>query len=153
MPLLEKDLEKIFVVMQDYMDKFLRWSHHPIDSHCSHCLLDYIKHDDSEMSLSYRSLWSKKELGWGRKERKEREGGKTIFTKINLPTHFYMWFSEDLKTKNRGWRDGSVVKNTDCSSKGPEFKSQQPHGGSQPSIMRSDTLFWCVWRQLQCTHI
>jgi hypothetical protein len=28
------------------------------------------------------------------------------------------------------WRDGSVVKITDCSSRGPEFKSQQPHGGS-----------------------
>jgi hypothetical protein len=27
------------------------------------------------------------------------------------------------------WRDGSVVKSTDCSSEGPEFKSQQPHGG------------------------
>jgi hypothetical protein len=26
-----------------------------------------------------------------------------------------------------------VVKSTDCSSKGPEFKSHQPHGGSQPS--------------------
>jgi hypothetical protein len=26
----------------------------------------------------------------------------------------------------------------------PEFKSQQPHGGSQPSVMRSDALFWCV---------
>jgi hypothetical protein len=37
-----------------------------------------------------------------------------------------------------GWRDGSVVKNTDCSSTGPEFKSQQPHGGSQPSVMGSD---------------
>jgi hypothetical protein len=23
------------------------------------------------------------------------------------------------------WRDGSVVKSTDCSSKGPEFKSQK----------------------------
>jgi hypothetical protein len=43
-----------------------------------------------------------------------------------------------------GWRDGSVVKSTDCSSEGPEFKSQQPHGGSQTSIMRSDTLFWCI---------
>jgi hypothetical protein len=32
----------------------------------------------------------------------------------------------------------------DCSSEGPEFKSQQPHGGSQPSIMRSDSLFWSV---------
>jgi hypothetical protein len=26
-----------------------------------------------------------------------------------------------------------VVKSTDCSSRGPEFNSQQPHGGSQPS--------------------
>ena len=36
-----------------------------------------------------------------------------------------------------GWRDGSVVKSTLCSSRGPEFKSQQPHGGSRPSVMRS----------------
>jgi hypothetical protein len=36
-----------------------------------------------------------------------------------------------------GWRDGSVVKNTDCSSSGPEFNSQQPHGGSQPPVMES----------------
>jgi hypothetical protein len=49
------------------------------------------------------------------------------------------------------WRDGSVVKSTDCSSEGPEFKSQQPHGGSQPSVMGSNALFWCVWRQLQYT--
>ena len=33
-----------------------------------------------------------------------------------------------------GWRDGSAVKSTDGSSEGPEFKSQQPHGGSQPSV-------------------
>ena len=38
----------------------------------------------------------------------------------------------------RGWRDSSAVKSTDCSSIGPEFESQQPHGGSQPSVMRSD---------------
>jgi hypothetical protein len=42
-----------------------------------------------------------------------------------------------------GWRDGSVVKSTDCSSEGPEFKSQQPHGGSQPSVMGYNVLF-CV---------
>jgi hypothetical protein len=42
---------------------------------------------------------------------------------------------------------------TDCSSKGPEFNSQQPHGGSQPFVNGSDALFWCVWKQLQCTHI
>jgi hypothetical protein len=37
-----------------------------------------------------------------------------------------------------GWQDGSAGKSTDCSSKGPELKSQQPHGGSQPPLMRSD---------------
>jgi hypothetical protein len=31
------------------------------------------------------------------------------------------------------WRDGLAVKSTGCSSRGPEFNSQQPHGGSQPS--------------------
>jgi hypothetical protein len=43
-----------------------------------------------------------------------------------------------------GWRDGSEDKSTYCSSKGLEFKSQQPHGGSQPSITKSDDLFWSV---------
>ena len=27
--------------------------------------------------------------------------------------------------------------------RGPEFNSQQPHGGSRPSIMRFSALFWC----------
>jgi hypothetical protein len=45
------------------------------------------------------------------------------------------------------------VRAPDCSSEGPEFKSQQPHGGSQPSLTSSDSLFWSVWRQLQCTYI
>ena len=40
-----------------------------------------------------------------------------------------------------GQCDGSVVKSNDCSSRGPEFNFQQPHGGSQPSVMRSDALF------------
>jgi len=52
-----------------------------------------------------------------------------------------------------GWRDGSAVKSTDCSSRGPEFNSQQPHDCSQSSVMGSDALFCCAWRQLQCTHI
>jgi hypothetical protein len=46
-----------------------------------------------------------------------------------------------MKNLLLGWRDGSEVKSTDCSSKGPEFNSQQPHGGSQPSIIGSDALF------------
>jgi hypothetical protein len=33
------------------------------------------------------------------------------------------------------WWDGSAVKSTDWSSRGPEFNSQQPHGGSKPSVM------------------
>jgi hypothetical protein len=48
------------------------------------------------------------------------------------------------KQKFRGWRDDSAVKSTDCPSKGPEFKSQQPHGSLQPSIMTSDALYRCV---------
>jgi hypothetical protein len=48
------------------------------------------------------------------------------------------------KQKNRGWKDDSAVKSTDCSSRSPEFNSQKPHGGSQPSEMGSDGLFWCV---------
>jgi hypothetical protein len=50
----------------------------------------------------------------------------------------------EMARNKRGWRDGSVVKSTDCSSRGPEFSSQQPRGGSQPSVMGSDALFWCV---------
>jgi hypothetical protein len=45
---------------------------------------------------------------------------------------------------NSGWRDGSAVKSTDCSFRGPEFHSQQPHGGSQPPVKGSDALFWSV---------
>ena len=58
-----------------------------------------------------------------------------------------------FKTQPAGWRDGSVGKNTDCSSRGPEFNFQQLHGSSQPSVMGSDALFWCVSRQLQCTNL
>jgi hypothetical protein len=36
------------------------------------------------------------------------------------------------------------VRAPNCSSEGLKFKSQQPHGGSQPSVMRSDSLFWSV---------
>jgi hypothetical protein len=34
-----------------------------------------------------------------------------------------------------------MVKSTGCTFRGPEFNSQQPHGGSQPSVMVSDALF------------
>jgi hypothetical protein len=44
----------------------------------------------------------------------------------------------------KGWRDGSVIKSTDYSSRGPEFNYQQPHGGLQTSVMGSDAIFLCV---------
>ena len=47
-------------------------------------------------------------------------------------------YSKNIKW---GWRDGSEVKSTGCSSRGPDFNSQQPRG-SQPSVMRSGALFW-----------
>ena len=47
-----------------------------------------------------------------------------------------------VKRNMEGWRDGSEVQSTDCSSRGPEFNSQQPHGGSQPSVMRSGAPYW-----------
>jgi hypothetical protein len=50
----------------------------------------------------------------------------------------------EQNTESLGWRDGSAFKSTECSSEGPEFKSQQPHGVSQPSIMSSDAFFWCI---------
>jgi hypothetical protein len=46
--------------------------------------------------------------------------------------------------KKKSRRDGSEVKSTDCSSRGHEFNSQQPHGDSQPPVMGSDALFWCI---------
>jgi hypothetical protein len=53
-----------------------------------------------------------------------------------------------------GWRGGSEIKSTDCSSEGPEFKSQQPHGGSQPSVMRSDLpLLGCLKTATVYLHI
>ena len=45
------------------------------------------------------------------------------------------------------------VRAPDCSSEGPEFKFQQPHGGSQPSVMRSDSLFWYLKTATVYLHI
>ena len=44
-----------------------------------------------------------------------------------------------------GWKDGSAIKSTHWLFF--QFNSQQP------SVMGSDALFLCVWRQLRCTHI
>jgi hypothetical protein len=54
-------------------------------------------------------------------------------------------YSIVLKSKISGAGEmAQWIRAPDCSSEGPEFKSQQPHGGSQPSVTKSDALFWCV---------
>jgi len=49
-----------------------------------------------------------------------------------------------IEMKLQGWRDGSAVKSTDCSSRGPEFEFPLPYDGSQPPVMGSGALSWCV---------
>jgi hypothetical protein len=47
-----------------------------------------------------------------------------ILTALQSSTLVKEELRKNKKTKvaERGWRDGSVVKSTDCSSRGPEFK-------------------------------
>jgi very-short-patch-repair endonuclease len=49
-----------------------------------------------------------------------------------------------LRAHMRAGEMAQWVRAPDCSSEGLKFKSQQPHGGSQPSVTRSDALFWSV---------
>jgi hypothetical protein len=58
-----------------------------------------------------------------------------------------------IKVGIGGWRDGSAGKSTEYSTKGSEFKSQQPHGGLQPPVIRPKALFWWIRSQLQCTYV
>jgi hypothetical protein len=52
-----------------------------------------------------------------------------------------------------GWRDGLADKSTGCSTRGPEFNSQQPHVGPQPSVMGFDAFFWCLKRATVYSYI
>ena len=63
--------------------------------------------------------------------------GKWILAqKLGIPKiQFTDHMTLKKKKDQRGRRDGTVVKSTDCSSRGPDFNSQQTHGGSQPSVM------------------
>jgi hypothetical protein len=58
-----------------------------------------------------------------------------------------------LKRKHQGWRDGSAVKSTDCSSRGPELNSQQPQGGSEPSVMGIQCHLLLCLKTVTVTHI
>lgn len=52
-----------------------------------------------------------------------------------------------------GWTDCSVIKNTVCSSGGPEFNPQQSHGGSQTSVIESEALFWNTGVRCICESV
>jgi hypothetical protein len=45
------------------------------------------------------------------------------------------------------------VRAPNYSSEGPKFKSQQPHGGSQPPVMRSDALPLLVCLKTATVHL
>jgi hypothetical protein len=56
-----------------------------------------------------------------------------------------------IEKRRAGEMTQRLIVLTGCSSRGPEFNSQQPHGGLQPSIMGPDALFWhighmCMYR-------
>jgi hypothetical protein len=74
--------------------------------------------------------------------------------KLEILTHS-PWEAETgniARTCLKGWRDGSVVKSNDCSSRGPIFKSQPPYGGSQPSVMGSDACPLLVFLKTATVH-
>jgi hypothetical protein len=58
-----------------------------------------------------------------------------------------------IRNQVEGWRGGSAVKSTGCSSRGPRFNSQQPHGSSQLSVTpRSDAVTQTyIQAEHQCT--
>jgi hypothetical protein len=55
-----------------------------------------------------------------------------------LPIVFY---HSNRNVKNETWGLERLRRIEVLRSRDPEFKSQQPHGISQPSVMGSDTLF------------
>jgi hypothetical protein len=58
-----------------------------------------------------------------------------------------------LKKIKKYIRDGLEVKSTGCSARGPEYNSQQPYGGSQPSEMGCGALFWPPGMQVEMLYI
>jgi hypothetical protein len=103
------------------------------------------------VNWTWGCAWQHQDAHWGRSIVFQNLGGRGSHRWISVSSRSAWstkWVPKNLelyneipvsKRKVKGWRDGSaVVKSTDCSSEGPEFKSQQPHGGSQLSIMRPD---------------
>jgi hypothetical protein len=77
--------------------------------------------------------------------KREREIGKLVNLKLSPHGHFPSLLHQNLFEIVQSnvplglERWGSAVKSTDCSSRGPEFNSQQPHGGSHSCIIESDS--------------
>jgi hypothetical protein len=68
-----------------------------------------------------------------------------VFTILLFFAHFTFPSSLHFHLRNTGAGEmAQWVRAPYCSSEGLEFKSQQPHGGSQPSVMRSDSLLWSL---------
>jgi len=56
-----------------------------------------------------------------------------------------LYFLREVSGKEElGRKPQAGVKSTGCSSRGPEFNSQQSPGGSRTSVTGSNALFWCV---------
>ena len=53
----------------------------------------------------------------------------------------------------KGWRDSSELNSTDCSSRDPEFDSQQLHCGSQPSTVRMSSFGIKEYMQIEISYI
>ena len=70
------------------------------------------------------------------------ESHQLISWDISFATHKLWGWAHYSNYSTRCCRDGSVVTSTGCSSRGPEFNSYEQRGGSQPSMMGSDALFW-----------
>ena len=68
------------------------------------------------------------------------QGSHCVATSLFLGIQVFIRSLRLLTITIQGLGDGSAVKSTACSSKGPEFNSHQPLHGSQPFVMRSDAL-------------
>ena len=102
------------------------------------------------LGWQHRWMWKLSCCGWTRSE----ANTQPIFffhDEKDLDEFYWEDRAQERKRQDRtlwvrewsiwGWQNGSVVKSANCSFEGPEFRSQQPHGGSQPSITKSDALF------------
>jgi hypothetical protein len=69
-----------------------------------------------------------------------------VYMCVCVCIYIYIYFFFFFLLKHNFWSGemAQCVKSTDDSSSDSQFNSQQPHGGSQPSVMGSDALFWCL---------